>query len=55
MSGQTAANDQELVPMSDTYQKAYKLGSVYYKNRTKTPFTGILYDKYRVDHTKSLH
>ncbi len=46
MSAQTAANDQELVPMSDTYQKAYKLGSVYYKTGTKTPFTGILYGKY---------
>lgn len=32
--------------MSDTYQKAYKLGSVYYKTGTNTPFTGILYGKY---------
>ena len=38
--------DQEMVPMYDTYQKAYKLGSVYYKTGTKTPFTGVLYGKY---------
>lgn len=38
--------DQEMVPMYDTYQKAYKLGSVYYKVGTKTPFTGVLYGKY---------
>ena len=45
-SAQTVANIQEMVPMSDTYQKAYKLGSVYYKTGTNTPFTGILYGKY---------
>ncbi len=35
-----------MVPLSDTCQKTYKLGSVYYKTGTKTPFTGILYGKY---------
>ena len=37
---------QEMTAMTDTYQKAYKLGSVYYKIGTNTPFTGILYGKY---------
>ena len=41
-SAQMVANVQEMAPMSDTYQKAYKLGSVYYKTGTNTPFTGIL-------------
>lgn len=45
-SAQTVTNSQEMAPMSDTYQKAYKLGSVYYKTGTNTPFTGILYGKY---------
>ena len=45
-SAQMVANVQEMAPMSDTYQKAYKLGSVYYKTGTNTPFTGILYGKY---------
>lgn len=40
-SAQTVVNFQEMVPMSDTYQKANKLGSVYYKARTNTPFTSI--------------
>ena len=35
-----------VVPMSYTYQKAYKLGSVYYQTGTKIPFTGVLYGKY---------
>jgi len=38
-------NVQKLA-MTDTYQKAYKLGSVYFKKGTNTPFTGILYGKY---------
>lgn len=37
---------RDVVPMSDTYQKAYKLGSVYYQTGTKIPFTGVLYGKY---------
>ena len=37
---------QQMIPMSNTYQKAYKLGSVYYKIGTTIPFTGILYGKY---------
>jgi len=45
-SAQTVANNQEMAPMSDTYQKAYKLGSVFYKTGSNTPFTGILYGKY---------
>ena len=43
---QTSENNQEMISMSDTYQTAYKLGSVYYKTGTKTPFTGVLYGKY---------
>ena len=37
-------NDSE--PMSNTYQKPYKLGSIYYKKGTKVPFTGTLYGRY---------
>lgn len=43
---QEKINGKVAIAMSDTYQKAYKLGSVYYKNGTKEPFTGILYGKY---------
>lgn len=43
---QTEVKGQEMVPMYDTYQKAYKLGSVYYKTGTKIPYTGVLYGKY---------
>ncbi len=32
--------------MNDTYQKAYKLGSMYYKTGTDIPFTGVLFGKY---------
>ena len=45
-SAQSDNNEPFMVPMSDTYQKAYKLGSVYYKIGTNTPFTGMLYGKY---------
>lgn len=45
-TAQTISKSQEMVLMSDTYQKAYKLGSVYYKTGTNTPFTGILYGTY---------
>ena len=38
--------NQEMVPMSATYQKPYKVGGIYYKRNEKTPFTGILYGKY---------
>jgi antitoxin component YwqK of YwqJK toxin-antitoxin module len=38
--------NREIESMSATYQKAYRLGSVYYKTGTNTPFTGILYGKY---------
>ena len=43
---QTAATEKERLSMGDTYQKAYKLGSVYYKTGTDIPFTGILYGTY---------
>ncbi|MGB5436884.1 MAG: hypothetical protein WBM98_13405 [Maribacter sp.] len=45
-TSQSASKEQEMIPMSATYQKAYKMGSVYYKTGTKIPFTGILYGKY---------
>ena len=35
-----------MVSMSDTYQKAYKLGSVYYEIGTNKPYTGVLYGTY---------
>jgi antitoxin component YwqK of YwqJK toxin-antitoxin module len=38
--------NQEMVSMSATYQKPYKVGGVYYKMNEKTPFTGVLYGKY---------
>jgi antitoxin component YwqK of YwqJK toxin-antitoxin module len=44
---QVDTTNQEMHPMSATYQKAYKIGSVYYKTGTKAPFTGILYGKYQ--------
>tara|TARA_R110002072_G_scaffold160767_3_gene312172 strand:+ start:781 stop:1170 length:390 start_codon:yes stop_codon:yes gene_type:complete len=37
---------KQMVSMAETYQKPYKLGAVYYKKGTSTPFTGILYGKY---------
>ena len=45
-SSQTIKKDQKRVAMSETYQKAYKLGSKYYEIGTDKPFTGILYGKY---------
>jgi antitoxin component YwqK of YwqJK toxin-antitoxin module len=44
---QVDTTNQKMHPMSATYQKAYKIGSVYYKTGTKAPFTGILYGKYQ--------
>lgn len=32
--------------MSQTYQKAYKQGNIYYEIGTNKPFTGVLYGKY---------
>ncbi|MGB5242452.1 MAG: hypothetical protein WBN28_13870 [Lutimonas sp.] len=43
---QIDVEDRDVAPMSDTYQKAYKLGSVYYRTGTQIPFTGVLYGKY---------
>ncbi|ARV08509.1 hypothetical protein BTO05_02185 [Winogradskyella sp. PC-19] len=40
------SQEQKLVSMSNTYQKAYKLGSKYYKTGSDKPFTGVLYGKY---------
>ncbi|SHH59156.1 toxin-antitoxin system YwqK family antitoxin [Winogradskyella jejuensis] len=40
------AQNEKLVSMSNTYQKAYKLGSKYYEIGSKKPFTGTLYGKY---------
>lgn len=45
-TAQIDTNNRQMESMSATYQKAYKLGSVYYKTGTTTPFTGILYGKY---------
>ena len=43
---QSTKNDTKLVAMSDTYQKAYKLGAKYYEVGSNIPFTGILYGRY---------
>ena len=45
-SAQTETTNQKMVSMSDTYQKAYKLGSVYYEIGTNKPYTGVLYGTY---------
>ena len=37
---------QKMLPMSSTYQKPYKIGSVYYQQNSNKPFTGILYGKF---------
>ncbi len=37
---------QRMVSMNDTYEKPYKVGSVYYEKDEQTPFTGVLYGKY---------
>ncbi len=37
---------QEMVSMSNTYQKPYKVGGVYYKTNETAPFTGVLFGKY---------
>ncbi|KAB8153448.1 hypothetical protein EZY14_009450 [Kordia sp. TARA_039_SRF] len=37
---------QKMLPMSATIEKPYKVGSVYYKKGTKTPYTGVLYGKF---------
>jgi len=46
LNGQIDIENQKVIPMSNTYQKAYKMGSVYYETGTTKPFTGILYGKY---------
>jgi antitoxin component YwqK of YwqJK toxin-antitoxin module len=43
---QTNLEEQRMVPMSSTYQKAYKLGSIYYEIGTDQPYNGVLYGKY---------
>lgn len=40
------AEEQKLVAMTNTYQKAYKYGSKYYEVGSNKPFTGVLYGKY---------
>lgn len=45
-TAQSIAENQEMIPLSDTYHKVYKIGSVYYKTGTKIPFTGMLNGKY---------
>lgn len=46
LNAQIDTKNQRMIPMSQTYQKAYELGGVYYETGTKKPFTGILYGKY---------
>ena len=38
--------NQEMVSMSHTIEKPFKVGSVYYKRGENTPFTGVLFGKY---------
>jgi antitoxin component YwqK of YwqJK toxin-antitoxin module len=46
INSQNNESDIKLTAMNNTYQKAYKLGSVYYERGSDKPFTGILYGKY---------
>ncbi|MFK8105309.1 MAG: toxin-antitoxin system YwqK family antitoxin [Saprospiraceae bacterium] len=48
LSGQSDIDttNQRMVPMSQTYQKAYRIGNKYYEVGTTKPFTGILYGRY---------
>lgn len=45
-NAQNNQNEPREIPMSETYQKAYKSGSIYYETGTNKPFTGVLYGKY---------
>ncbi len=44
--GQIDTLSQKMVSMQDTYQKPYKVGSVYYEKNSQTPYTGVLYGKF---------
>ncbi|SDS33647.1 MORN repeat variant [Formosa sp. Hel1_31_208] len=46
VTAQSDTSDRKMIAMSDTYQKAYKMGSIYYEIGSNKPFTGILYGKY---------
>lgn len=38
--------DREMITMSETTTKPYRIGSVYYERGSDQPFTGILYGRY---------
>ena len=38
--------DRNMISMSETYEKPYKVGSVYFQKGSSEPFTGILFGKY---------
>jgi len=44
--GQIDTLSQKMVAMQDTYQKPYKVGSVYFEKNSQQPFTGVLYGKF---------
>jgi len=46
IQAQIETKPQKIISMSDTYQKAYKMGSIYYEKGSNKPFSGILYGKY---------
>lgn len=46
-SAQIDTTDRKMTAMSETYQKPFKVGSVYFEKGSDKPFNGVLYGKYK--------
>lgn len=46
-SAQIDTTNRAMIPMSGTYEKPYKVGSIYFKQDSEEPFTGILFGRYK--------
>lgn len=46
-NSQIDTTNQRMIPMKETIEKPYKVGSKYYKKGESKPFTGVLYGKYK--------
>lgn len=46
MLGQIDTLNRNMISMSETIEKPYKVGSVYFKKGATKPYTGILYGKF---------
>lgn len=45
-SAQIDTLNRKMVPMSQTNERPYKIGSIYFKKGETEPFTGVLFGKY---------